>query len=77
MEHSKRDVCVCFFFFIVHGLLTLIAINYDACVFDKEKYKKYFCVLYMAKTLTCFEYFFYIKKYKYLNFRKCVFAWIS
>jgi hypothetical protein len=38
-----------------HGLLSLIAINCDACVFDKKKYKKcFFFVLYTANTLIYF-----------------------
>ena len=31
-------------------------------VFLIKKYKKCFCVLHTANTLTCFERFFYIKK---------------
>jgi hypothetical protein len=29
-----------------HCLLSLITINCDACVFDKKKYKFFFCVAY-------------------------------
>jgi len=43
-------------------------IYYDVCVFDKENiYKKCFCVLHTANTLTCFE--FFLKK-KYLKFKR-------
>ena len=41
--------------------LTLIVIECNVCVFDKEKYKKCFCVLHTANTLTCFERFFFKK----------------
>ena len=56
----------------MYGLLTLIMIKCDVCVFDR-KYKKYFfCVLHTANTLTCFErLFLYIKKQIFEVLKMC------
>ena len=53
-------------------LLSLIAINCDACVFDKKNIKNVFlCVAYGQ-----YPNVFFYKKNKYLKFQKHVFAWI-
>jgi hypothetical protein len=56
VEHSKSDVCACFFF------LSLIAIYCDACVFDKKNIKNVFLCVAYGQYPNMFWTFFFIKK---------------